>query len=268
MEDTYEIRPLEPQEMLECAPLSASRFGFSELEQIPPWVMQTMQWAGGFALGAFEDDHLLGYSIAFPAVRNGHLFLMSMGLAVQEAFESRGIGMALKFAQRHHAMTAGFQRITWTTMSLNARPLYVYLRKLGARLTAIHPDMYAATLGMPIPDEVQLDWELDKFPVDTHQAPAAEFVTKSRPLDDSLRTLTDTDLTLVGPGSPTAYLVEIPWDVAALHRAAPGAAEGWAVLVRATMRRLLEAGYVGTDVRLDRTNRQAWVQFEHRTALS
>jgi predicted GNAT superfamily acetyltransferase len=191
--------------------------------------MHTTGCYGGIALGAFAGSRLVGYSYAVPGFDGAAPFLLSCGLAVSEAYGSRGIGEALKLAQAERARQAGYGLIRWTTNSLASRPLHLYLSKLGGRLVAFHQDMYAGFRESLFPDEVEIEWDLGGAP----------------------------------NGAPSeTRCVEIPWDREALAARSPELAGGWVTRVRREMKALLAEGYVGTAVVADRLRKRSFVRFD------
>ena len=67
------------RELVEGCALLARSLEFSERDAVPPWLVQTTAGSAGLALGAFEQDRLIGFSFALPA---GPKALFSCGLAV------------------------------------------------------------------------------------------------------------------------------------------------------------------------------------------
>lgn len=191
--------------------------------------MHTTGCYGGIALGAFEGPRLVGYSYAVPGFDEGGPFLLSCGLAVSQTHTSRGIGEALKLAQAKRARQAGYDVIRWTTNSLASKPLHLYLSRLGGRLVALHERMYAGFRESLFPDEVEIEWDLKGAP----------------------RSL-----------SSESRCVEIPWDRDALAARSPELARRWVRRVRAEIRELLAAGYVGTAVVGDRLRERSLVRFD------
>lgn len=259
----FDIRQLDPKGLQDSLRLSGLRFGFGEVDQIPPWLVHTTNYYGGVALGAFSEERLIAYSFAFPGFKHGRPFLLSCGLAVDPEFESQGVGQALKLAQRERAREVGYDTIRWTTTPLGSRSLYLYLNKLGARLIRYHENMYADVFGATFPDEVEIEWRIrcpDPLQTDAHANSPTEPTSLGR-IQQQLRRLTR----VCDPGqdpSEDAYHVEIPWDRELLRTQDLSAARKWSADVRAAMQVLLKTGYVGTEVRLVRSERRSFVRFD------
>jgi len=220
---SFEIRDARRAELTDGCALLARALAFSERDALPPWLVQTSAAQGGLALGAFDASGLVGFSFALPG-RPGELF--SCGLAVDPPARGRGIARALKLAQRERALAAGVSVIRWTADPLAAPALALYLGRLGARLVAYEPELYAAVRDDAVPpDDVALEWPL------TASAPIAQ-----RP----------------------AERIEIPLDAPSLPRSDR---LRWRMAVRRSMVRALDRGAVGTDVLVDRARARAWVLF-------
>jgi len=252
--------------MRQCPPLSASRFGFAEVDQIPPWIIQTMGANGGIMLGAFAHDRLIGFSLSVPARRLGRTALYTWGLAVDAAWESRGVGTSLKLAQRTAALDSGYDTIYSTTPSIASDNLYVFLTKLGACLTALHPEIYAATSHPQhppnFPDEVEIEWRLGDYPPKHQPVQGATVLTHTHRSDDGIRTLHADHPSLPETFSDEAYLIELPWDRHTLWQHDQRAVTDWSRLIRDLYPALLAAGYVGTLVVRDRAQSRSFVQFQ------
>jgi predicted GNAT superfamily acetyltransferase len=214
------IRDADGAELVAGCALLARALDFADRDAVAPWLVQTAAACGGLALGAFAGERLAGFSFALPAA-GGELF--SCGLAVEPSWRGRGVGRALKLAQRERALGLGCTRIRWTADPLSAPALGLYLAGLGARLIAYEPELYAAVRPAAA-DDVVIDWPLAA-------APAA---------------------------SGSASRVEIPFERGSLDAAE---LRRWRLRVRHDMTRVLDGGAVGTGVAVDRAARRAWVVF-------
>jgi predicted GNAT superfamily acetyltransferase len=215
---TFAVREATGSELVGGCALLARALEFSDRDAIAPWLVQTAAGCGGLALGAFAGERLIGFSFALLAACDE---LFSCGLAVEPAWRGRGVGRALKLAQRERALRLGIARIRWTADPLSAPALGLYLSGLGARLVAYEPELYAV-VRPGAGDDVVIEWPL---------APAA-----------------------VAPGS--ASRVEIPLD-----RPDGAELRRWRRRVRNDMTRVLDSGAVGTGVAVDSAARRAWVVF-------
>jgi predicted GNAT superfamily acetyltransferase len=218
----FDVRDAHGAELVAGCALLARALDFADRDAVAPWLVQTAAACGGLALAAFAGERLVGFSFALAAA-GGELF--SCGLAVEPPWRGRGVGWALKLAQRERALAQGCARIRWTADPLSAPALGLYLSGLGARLVAYEPELYADVRPAAVaPDDVVIDW-----PLAAASAPAG-----------------------------SASRVEIPFDRRALDRVE---LRHWRLRVRNDMTRVLDAGAVGTGVAVDRGARRAWVVF-------
>src|SRR5262245_25065302 len=136
-----DVRDAAGAELVAGCALLARALEFGDRDAVAPWLVQTAAGCGGLALAAFAGERLIGFSFALLAAGDEPF---SCGLAVEPAWRGRGVGRALKLAQRERALRSGVTRIRWTADPLSAPALGLYLSGLGARLVAYKPELYAA----------------------------------------------------------------------------------------------------------------------------
>jgi predicted GNAT superfamily acetyltransferase len=237
------VRDARGHELVEGCALLARALGFRERDAIPPWLVQTSaSAAGGVALGAFAEGRLVGFSFAI-AGEAGSLF--SCGLAVDERARGRGVGRALKLAQRDRALALGVREIRWTADPLSAAALGLYLGRLHARLVGYASELYSAVRPSAVPaDDVLIAWPLTGEPACASPVPADDVPIAWPPTGEPPR-----------PLRPRAR-VEIPL---ARDRLTREELVRWRLNVRAAMGAALAGGAVGTDVAV--RDGRAWVLF-------
>ena len=113
-------------------------WGGQELQR--EWI-RAHQHAGAVLIGAESEGELTGYVFGFPGLQDG-LHLHSHMLAVVPEWQSRGVGFALKLAQRAATLEAGLDEIRWTYDPLLARNAWFNIMKLGSVGFAFLPDFY------------------------------------------------------------------------------------------------------------------------------
>ncbi len=94
--------------------------------------LHSMPYHGGFLLGAYDNDKMVGMSFSYPGFRNNKVYLYSHMTGVINNKKYSNIGYELKIKQKELALDYGYDLIVWTfdpMMSLNA---YFNLNKLGA----------------------------------------------------------------------------------------------------------------------------------------
>jgi predicted GNAT superfamily acetyltransferase len=109
--------------------------------EITPNLLQAMVHSGAYLSGAFIRGECIGAAFAFPATTGG-LHLHSHMTAVMSSHRDKGIGYLLKIDQWHWAKKNDYEEITWTFDPLVKRNAKLNLLKLGADISAYHPDFY------------------------------------------------------------------------------------------------------------------------------
>lgn len=100
---------------------------------------------GAILLGAFDGDRLIGFVYGFHGLERGHRIIHSDMLAVLPEERGRGLGLALKLAQREAALAQGIDRITWTFDPLQSRNAHLNFSRLGATADRYLPNFYGET---------------------------------------------------------------------------------------------------------------------------
>ena len=129
-------------ELSACVDLQREVFGLPDVEISPVRHLIVSKNAGGFILGAFADDELVGFVLSVPAfLRDAQAFYSHM-TAVKKDFQGSGIGARLKWAQRAEALNRGVKFLKWTFEPWKALNAYFNLEKLGAVVSEYHPNFY------------------------------------------------------------------------------------------------------------------------------
>lgn len=199
-------------------------------------IMRALAHAGNYIAGAYEDDRLIGASVAFYSDPIG----TGLHSHITGAVQSRGAGLALKLHQRQWALTRGLKRITWTYDPLIRRNAYFNLVKLGARpeeyLTSFYGEMDDAINGGDESDRALTAWDLDASP----EPPAPS--SPELPADAVHAIRNDDGRPTTGTTDAATVLIDLPDDIEALRRSDPGAARAWRLAVRHTLGGLLADG--------------------------
>jgi predicted GNAT superfamily acetyltransferase len=145
-EDAVTIRPLtKHEEFAQAVEVQRTVWHFEDLELLPVRFFVVAVKVGGQALGAFKDDHMIGFCLAIPGVRNGSTYLHSHMLGVLPEFRDAGVGRALKLAQRDDALARGFQLIEWTFDPLELKNAHFNVERLGAVIPRYVLNQYGST---------------------------------------------------------------------------------------------------------------------------
>jgi predicted GNAT superfamily acetyltransferase len=129
-------------ELAACVDLQREVFALPEVELSPVRHLIVTRNAGGFTLGAYDGDRLIGFVLSVPAFMRGERAFYSHMTAVAADYQSHGIGGKLKWAQRSRALIEGVRFIKWTFEPIKARNAYFNLEKLGAFVSEFAVDFY------------------------------------------------------------------------------------------------------------------------------
>lgn len=162
-----------------CIRLQREVFGLTDLEISPRRHLIVSRQAGGWTLGAFVDETLVGFVHTLAAVRsNKEIFAYSHMMAVAQAYQNKGVGARLKWSQRERAVNEGKSFIKWTWDPMQARNAHFNLNRLGVTVRSYAENFYgtdyvtspalrssetAESEGLPGIDSDRLfaDWQLE-----------------------------------------------------------------------------------------------------------
>lgn len=132
----------ELSELEQCVQLQREIFAMPEIELSPLRHFVVTKNAGGFILGAFQEDRLIGFCLSVPAMLHGQKAFYSHMTGVVKDFQGRGIGARLKWAQRKRSLELDVKFIKWTFQPVMAKNAYFNLEKLGAVVREYLPNFY------------------------------------------------------------------------------------------------------------------------------
>jgi len=247
-----------PEDCLRCERLYREVFGLTpDDESINARLLISLSRNSGLVIGAYADGDLVGFALSFLARRDsgGRLYQYSQTAAVLPSWQGRGIGRAMKFAQRSAALAAGTDLLRWTFDPLRPGNAHFNLDVLGAVVTGLELDFYGATAvpsdrGEPT-DRFVADWELLSPAVRTR---AEQAVFPATPNPGPPLALRPGELR---PGelrvTATCALLGVPADWQRYRRAsAPAGPASLREQIVGHARRLLDAGLVAVScTRLD-----------------
>jgi predicted GNAT superfamily acetyltransferase len=276
----FEIRPLRTLDDFRAAEdVQRDAWQSDELDIVPLHMLLTVAKNGGVALGAFapgatSPHQLVGFVFGFlgtgehrygpeapAAVKLKHC---SHQMGVLPAWQSKGVGYALKVAQREAVRGQGLRLITWTYDLLESKNAHLNISKLGAVCRTYYRDLYGAlrdglNRGFPT-DRFQVDWWIDSNRVETrltqnrppltlkHYRFARTPIINEAAIDArGLPVCPDP----IGPAVPGAnaerFLVEFPADFQAIRRADPDLALAWRLHLRLICEDAFKRGYSVID---------------------
>ena len=207
-------------------------------EPFPREMIRALADSGNEPILAFDGPDAIGYVIGWSGVEpEDGLHVHSHMLAALPDRRHRGVGFALKLAQRALALEQGIDVVRWTFDPLIARNAYFNLHKLGAVADRFERNHYGE-----MSDEVNAGERSDRFTVRWGLArkPAPRAVEVG---DAALEPVGE------GPGevrSPAgrAASVAVPRDYAELRGAEPSVASAWRDASAAAIESCLGAGMV------------------------
>lgn len=155
------------EDLSACVQLQRDVFALPDIEISPVRHLIVTRSAGGFTLGAYVENELIGFVLSVPAFLHGEKAFYSHMTAVKNEFQSYGIGAKLKWAQRERALQDGVKFIKWTYQPVLARNAFFNLEKLGAIINHYEPNFYGTdypgpdvTLGLDS-DRLFAEWHLE-----------------------------------------------------------------------------------------------------------
>ncbi len=125
-----------------CIKLQREVFGLPDLEISPRRHLIVSRAAGGWTLGAFVEDRLVGFVHHLTAVRGQEIFGYSHMMAVTAEYQNKGVGARLKWSQRARAIAEGRNFIKWTWDPMQARNAHFNLNRLGVTVNSYATNFY------------------------------------------------------------------------------------------------------------------------------
>jgi predicted GNAT superfamily acetyltransferase len=160
-----------------CVRLQREAFGLPDLELSPRRHLIVARTAGGFTLGAFEAERMIGFVLTQVAVRRApetdaeEVIGYSHMMAVAKDFQNRGIGARLKWAQRERALNEGRRLLRWTWDPVQSRNAHFNINRLGVVVRNYASNFYGTDystvtgkFGEPLgldSDRLVAEWTLD-----------------------------------------------------------------------------------------------------------
>lgn len=190
-------------------------------------VMRAVEHAGGYVVGAYADDVLVGASSGFLGISgDGRPALHSHISGVMQ--QGRGIGVALKLHQRAWALDRGVTVITWTFDPVVRRNAWFNLVKLGAVGVEYLPDFYGpmsdGVNGGESSDRLFTRWDLTAAP--SGPVEAADAVLLLDEVDGQPRPTSRT------AADGAVLTLRLPRDIESMRATAPATARAWRLAVR------------------------------------
>jgi predicted GNAT superfamily acetyltransferase len=254
-----EVRVLSrPEECACCEAVYREVFGLTSNDgSINARLLVSLARNSGMVVGAYTGGELVGFTLSFLARdrASGRLYQYSQTAAVLPAWQGRGIGRAMKFAQRAAALADGIEELRWTFDPLRPANAHFNLDVLGAVVTGLARDLYGAGAapndrGEPT-DRFVVHWELASPAVEARAAlSGGEILPSQRPEQLALLAgqLRPGELQRAG----TAGFLCVPSDWRQYRRSSPSSAARLRDQIIAQAEQLIEGGLVAVScTRLD-----------------
>ena len=164
-----EIRECKSLQTLEnCVRLQWDIFALPEIELSPVRHFIVTMHAGGFTLGAFHEDKLIGFNLSVPAILKGEKAFYSHMTAVDKDFQCYGIGAKLKWKQRETSLAKDVKFIKWTFQPVMARNAFFNFEKLGAIVRRYIPNFYGTDYATTAEQSNNLGMDSDRLIAEWH----------------------------------------------------------------------------------------------------
>jgi predicted GNAT superfamily acetyltransferase len=132
------------EEMEQCVRLQREVFAMPDMEISPVRHLIVARYAGGFTMGAYLGERLVGFVLSLPMFteKSSERAFYSHMTAVDASLQSLGIGAKLKWGQRARALAAGGTYIKWTYQPVLARNAFFNIERLGVTINTYMPNFY------------------------------------------------------------------------------------------------------------------------------
>ncbi|NQU31079.1 MAG: GNAT family N-acetyltransferase [Anaerolineae bacterium] len=271
----YDIRLLEsPEEMRLIERLADDIWRGGPLDVVPAHIILAFVHNGGLAIGAFQDEEMVGFVFGFPGIsiigQETRIKLCSHQMGVHPDHRGKDLGFMLKKAQWQRVRQAGIDQITWTYDPLLSKNAYLNIARLGAVCNTYKRNEYGDMV-----DELNAGVASDRFQIDwwTHTKRVSQRLDEENRTVPGLRNYQQADIqTLHTPETdsnsgllrpPSKYtspsgslaLVEIPTNFQALRETDISLARDWRFFTRDIFEEGFSTGYLVTDFIYDRSQK-------------
>ncbi len=223
---------------------------WGEHQLVPREMLRAFGDSANPPYGAFEGRELVGYVLGWIAADPADgLVVHSHMLAAVPDRRHRGVGYALKLAQRAQALDIGVGVVRWTFDPLIARNAWFNLGKLRAVADRFHRDYYGAMHDIvnrgERSDRLVVRWDLSRPRPDVDLTDAVTLLDPegAEPTAaPSVGRLAD---------DPRPVLVRIPRDHPAMRTERPDLARRWRDAVADAIEACLESGRIARGFTTD-----------------
>jgi len=226
---------------------------WGNFQLLPREMIHALNHSGNISWGAFAEATLVGYVLGWAGVdpKDG-LHIHSHMLAALPDRRHKGVGYALKLAQRAQALDQDIHHVRWTFDPLVARNAWFNMGKLGAVADRFERNFYGE-MGDVLnagerSDRLMVRWDLDPEPGPAGEPASSAPVVLARSGDPERPAPQPS-----GHSDRGAGWVEIPSDYAALRSSDPGLGAAWRDAVADVVAQLMERGAIVVAFDKDRS---------------
>jgi predicted GNAT superfamily acetyltransferase len=223
---------------------------WGEHQLLPREMIRALGDSGNTPWGAFAGDEMIGYVLGWSGVDPDEgLHAHSHMLATLPERRHRGVGFALKLAQRAQCLDQGIPRVRWTYDPLLSRNAHFNLTKLGAVADRFLPNFYGEmtdTLNRgERSDRLMVRWDVER-PIGG-PADGAGFEVLGREGDEPAAPSPSG----VRPPEGSTALIQIPREYHDLRERDPGLAHAWREATAEAFTACFDAGLIATGFTAD-----------------
>lgn len=246
-----ELRPLTTVEEADrIIDVMIATWGSHQL--LPREMIRALGDSGNTPYGAWDGDELVGYVLGWAGVTpQDGLHMHSHMLATLPDRRHRGVGYALKLAQRAHCLERGISLVRWTFDPLISRNAHFNLTKLGAGADRFLPNFYGEmtdTLNRgERSDRLLIRWDLDRPPRVQDRVTGIQVLGRAES-DPAMPTPTE-----VRPPDGGVALIGVPREYHELRERDRGLADLWRDATGRAFEACFAAGLVVTGFTDDST---------------
>jgi predicted GNAT superfamily acetyltransferase len=236
-----DLLPLTTSEQFDDA-IQVMTATWGPFQLLPREVFTALAHSGNVPWGAFDGDRMVGFVLGWAGVDEGGLHVHSHMLAALPDRRHRGVGYALKLAQRAQALDQGIHVARWTFDPLVARNAWLNLGKLGA-----FADRFGRAFYGEMTDDLNRDDRTDRLVVrwELDPEPGPRAVPAGMPT--VLGATGDAEAPEPVPGDdpdPRGAILEVPRDHPAIRDRDPELAARWRDAVADALEACFAAGLV------------------------
>jgi predicted GNAT superfamily acetyltransferase len=220
---------------------------WGEHQLVPREMIRAFAESGNTSWGAWDGDRVIGYVLGWAGVTpEDGLHTHSHMLAAIPDRRHKGVGFALKLAQKAQCLEQGIRVVRWTFDPLVSRNAHLNLTKLGASADRFLPNEYGEMTDAlnrgDRSDRLMVRWELelDRDRMDLPHQDLPEVLGREGD-DPDLPAPSD----IRSPGGPGA-IVKIPREYHELRERDRALADAWREASARAFALCFEAGLVAT----------------------